>query len=335
MEGQALQPETAALVFFEQACILIDEQDRSECGFQGISPDQCKAKGCCYIIARRPDVPYCFPQHRVQRGHSGPARESSRETGSQEQQPQDKAGGDIGPEMHVSGSNAGAGPERSTPGSSDDTPDAIVVDASNEEGYGAQEKGAGGQAEEKRGQGSMRELVQHGGGSDEPVVEGDEEKTTKLPTTLGAAAQLREVMSFPTLCLVVGAAFLTGSALTVVCIGCSRSRNFGAGGFRRRTWEYHSLRVASQNCNDMDFGSSSAGSLGSLTCHKSRGSSVGSPREATRITSSRMDPIPRSSSRLSSHPQEDFIPRSSSRPGSSSPQEAGGAWTRIQVQDPI
>jgi len=177
--------------------------------------------------------------------------------------------------------------------------------ASGEENNGVQEGSKGG----------VQELELHDAESDEPVVEDNEEKMTVLSTTRGSAARFREVMSFPTLCLVTVAAFLTGSAITVVCIGCSRSRNFGASGFTRRKSEYQSLRVASQSCNDMDSinvptvaSVASAVSLG-YTRNNSRGLSA------------------------SSH-MEDCMPRNSSRLGSS-PQEAGGAWTRIEVQDPI
>jgi len=362
VDEQALQPETAALVFFEQACILIDEEDRSECGFQGITPGQCQAKGCCYIIAQRPDVPYCFPssQHAARQGHAGRAAESTKETGSQEQQPQNKTGGDTESETTISGSNAGVGLDRPTPGSSDNSPDAVVVGASDEEGHGTQEKGTGeaedkssqgevqekgaeGEAENKRNQGEVQELEQHDGQPVEVVVEGDAEKMTVLSTTRRSAARIIEVLSFPTVCLIAIIAFLIGSVAMVVCIGCSRSRNFGgAHGYTQRTSEYQSLRVASQSCNDLDFGGS-ASSVASAVAqgyarNTSRGLSVSSNREGIENrqpsrTSSRQDPVPRSSSR-SSDPWQASIPRSSSRPGNS-PQEAGGAWTRIEVQDPI
>jgi len=200
--------------------------------------------------------------------------------------------------------------------------------ASGEEGHGVQE------------------LEQHDAESDESVMAGDEEKMTVLSTTRGSAARLREVMSLPTMCIIAVAAFLTGSAITVVCIGCSRSRNCGAGGFTRRTSEYQSLRVASQSCNEMDLvgmgyargnsrglSVSSQREVSSREAHRTTSWQDPVPRSTSRLSSQQQDPVPRSTSRLSSQ-QQDTIPRSSSRPGNS-PQEAGGAWTRIEVQDPI
>jgi len=36
------------------------EADRLECGYDGISPIQCRRQGCCYERTGRPDVPFCF-----------------------------------------------------------------------------------------------------------------------------------------------------------------------------------------------------------------------------------------------------------------------------------
>eukprot|EP00058_Branchiostoma_floridae_P028301 XP_002613792.1 hypothetical protein BRAFLDRAFT_85333 [Branchiostoma floridae] len=54
----------------DDAECLVEPAMRHECGWAGITSDQCRSKGCCYNTATtRPEIPWCF--HRAKKG-TGP-----------------------------------------------------------------------------------------------------------------------------------------------------------------------------------------------------------------------------------------------------------------------
>ncbi|XP_035696631.1 C3 and PZP-like alpha-2-macroglobulin domain-containing protein 8 [Branchiostoma floridae] len=51
----------------DDAECLVEPAMRHECGWAGITSDQCRSKGCCYNTATtRPEIPWCF--HRAKKG---------------------------------------------------------------------------------------------------------------------------------------------------------------------------------------------------------------------------------------------------------------------------
>ena len=44
----------------DSECLVIEHNQRINCGFHGISPRQCKEKGCCFHSNVATGVPHCF-----------------------------------------------------------------------------------------------------------------------------------------------------------------------------------------------------------------------------------------------------------------------------------
>jgi len=44
-----------------QQCVMSDA-DRVDCGYHGMTPDECRAKGCCYFHSHSPGSPFCYYQ---------------------------------------------------------------------------------------------------------------------------------------------------------------------------------------------------------------------------------------------------------------------------------